>query len=296
MIMDVVDRLCGLGVNITKSTMTGATLTITFRMLKANETQPFLPSKVPGKAPLLRDVMREMQDKSHTRDERRLESLGGMGYLEIAVLALLVSTYINRDELTASFACQTIGNLAMITLNRSRLAELGAIEAVVHAMNSTREALRVQKDAVVALRHLAYENDGNKMRIIHTGGIRAVISIMNECSEGPLALQVHRQCCGALSIFAVHSTLGDIAKREIVESGAVYAVIRTMRIHSTDLQLVVAAAKALGTLASRPEARSMAREAGCFDLFDYLAAQDSFAYSREFNEAARHALRRLRGQ
>jgi hypothetical protein len=291
--MDVVSRLDSVGVLIT--TKPGAAQVVTFHMLRSqSDARSLRAPPTTGKAPILRSAMREMQDKSHTRDDGLLAHLGTIGYLEIAVLALYVSTHAGKDDLTATFACQTIGNLAMITSNRARLAELGAIEAVVYVMNEYRDNMRVQKDGVVALRHLAYEHDDNKLRIIHMGGIHVTIAAMNTCVDGALALQVHKQCCSALTIFAMHNTQGDIAKQEIVQTGAIHAILRAMRIHTTDLQLLVTGLKAVSALASCPDARIHARDSGCFDLFDYLAGMDACKYAREFHDAARHAVRRLR--
>ena len=69
--------------------------------------------------------------------------------------------------------------------NRQRLADLGAIELVIDAMRQHMSPApaggaggggRVQKDAIVALRHLAYENDASKKRVLDAGGVDAVVA------------------------------------------------------------------------------------------------------------------------
>jgi hypothetical protein len=227
--------------------------------------------RLPTRAAGFRDMLRSLQDRTHTRDEEQLWNFGALGFLEITLSSLYVSTFILRDEICASFALQVMCNLAMIDANRRRLAEMGCIEAIMVCMGTTHaKASRVQKDAIVALRHLAYENDENKRRIIDCGGIHAVIRSMAS-ADSPQAATVHKQCCGALAIFAVHSALGDVPRRLICEAGGLNAVLRSVSLFRTDSSLICAALKALGTLLGYEKAKTEARSLGALELLDEVA-------------------------
>lgn len=94
----------------------------------------------------LRDVLRGMQDRTHTRDDARLASLGALGLLEVAVAAVHVTAQLPaaRDDQCASLALQVVGNLAMVDPNRRRLAAVGVIEGIVACMGTFTAAARVQ--------------------------------------------------------------------------------------------------------------------------------------------------------
>lgn len=236
--------------------------------------------------------MRDLQDRSHTRDDGRLAGFGALGFLEITLGALFASCFLStaKDEPSASFALQIVGNLAMNDGNRRKLAELHGIELVTAAMGVHATSARVQKDAIVALRHLAYENDANKQRIVDCGAVSAVVKAMLACGD---SAQVQRQACGALSIFAVHSALGDAAKRTIVASGGLGAITKAMQSFMSDTQLVTAALKSLGTLIGMPDARSAARELGALELCEALGSMSEHAGARDFQEALKQTQRRL---
>ena len=240
----------------------------------------------------LRDALREMQDRTHTRNERRLAVFGALGLVELSLSALYAASLVTRDEQSAAFGLQTVGNLAMVPANRERLAALHGIEAVTACMSVHEAASRVQKDALVALRHLAYENDANKQRIVDCGAVAAVVRAMLACGDNA---QVQKQAAGSLSIFAVHSALGDAAKRTIVDAGGLRALTRALTAHAGDTQLAIAALKALGTLVNLPDARSQAKELGAIELCDALVAREEHAGSRDFIEALRTTQRRLNG-
>jgi len=154
---------------------------------------------------------------------------------------------------------------------------------------------RVLKDAVVGLRHVAYENDGNKARMVEAGGVGAVVRALaaTATNTGAPAVQLQKQCFGALAIFAVHSAVGDAAKRAVIDAGGLPAMVRCMMTNIGDHQLVVAGLKAIGTLVSSAETRTLARDAGCGDLCDAIARADAAAPSRDVSEALRQTMKRL---
>jgi hypothetical protein len=251
-------------------------------------------SRNSSKTASLRESLRELQDRSHTRDDGRLELLGRIGFLEATLAGAYVCTYFVKDELAASYACQCVGNLAMIDHNRSKFAALGGIESVVACMVAYNSVFRVQKDAVVGLRHLAYENDTNKAHIVDAGGVGAVVRALAStiAATGAPAVQLQKQCFGAISIFAVHSTIGDGAKRAVIDAGGLPVLVRCLYANLGDSQLVIAGLKAVGTLVSSAETRALARDAGCGELCDAVAKSDA-AGSREVQDALRQTMKRL---
>lgn len=249
-------------------------------------------ARAPPKFSLLRDVLREVQNRSHTREEARLAVLSALGLPQLILASLFITSYVAKDEMSAALALQSLSNLAMVGDTRTRLADMGAIEGTVVAMDAHATSSRVQKDGIVALRHLAYENDTNKQRIVDRGGVHAVVRAMGRTDD---TTQVQRQACGAIAIFAVHSTLGDAAKRSILDAGGVDAIVRVLRSHRGDPQLVIAALKALSMLVGLPEAKTAAKEAGALELMDALASDDSVAGSREVQDSLRFAARKIRG-
>jgi hypothetical protein len=261
-------------------------------LIAAASSRPGAPAR-DGRVSALRELMRDLQDRSHTRVDDRLAGLGGLGVLEATLAAVFVLSFVAKDELGASFALQALGNLAMNDANRARLAELAAIECVTACMGAHATSARVAKDAIVALRHLAYENDANKQRAVDAGVVAAVVRAMLACGD---SAAVQRQACGAISILAVHSALGDAAKRTILAAGALSAITRALTTYKSDTQLVTAGVKALGTLVGLAEARTVARESGAVPLLEALAAAPEHAGSREFGEAMRQTLRRLVGK
>lgn len=238
----------------------------------------------------LRDGLRDMQDRTHTRDEASLLALSAQGFLQASMAALEMGRL--RDASCASFALQCLGNLAMQQEVRQEAADAGAIESVVATMQTYSSNARVLKDAVVALRHLAYENDGNKFRIVSSGAVTAVVAAMQSC---PDSAQVQRQCCSAMGIFAVHSSKGDVAKQTITDAGGVAAILAAVRQHSEDPVVIAAAFKTLGTLVHLPAARDAAQADGVEELMQEVSGWADAQGSRQVQEAIRLAARRLRG-
>ena len=173
---------------------------------------------------------------------------------------------------------------------RQIAAEKGVIEAILGAMQAYPAAGRVLKDAVVALRHMAYENDDNKVRMATSGAVAQVVTSMTLCKD---SAQVQRQCCGALSIFAVHSSKGDVAKHTIVASGGVGAILAAIQQHMSDVGVVVAALKALGTLVHMPAARTAALEAGAEAVCAEVKAAAESRGSKQLLDVLRQTERRL---
>jgi len=249
---------------------------------------PSLVSKQYIRLGNLRDGLRDMQDRTHTRDEVALLKFASQGYIEACLGALALGRA--KDPSTASYALQTVSNLAMQTEVRQIAAEKGVIEAIVGAMQAYPAAGRVLKDAVVALRHMAYENDDNKVRMATSGAVAQVITSMTLCKE---SAQVQRQCCGALSIFAVHSSKGDVAKICIVTSGGVGAILSAIQLHLADAGVVVAALKALGTLVHMPAARQAALDAGAEAVCAEVKASAESRGSKQLLDVLRQTQRRL---
>ena len=248
------------------------------------------PQVQAGKEPRvvsLREAMREMQDRTHTRDLARLAGFSASGFVEIAVAAIVVATFVAKDELAASLALQVTGNLAMVDDHRRRFSALHGIEAIRACVGVHVGSPRVAKDGMVALRHLAYELDANKRRVLDSGSIATIVAAMGACGD---STQVQRQGCATLSLLAVQSAFAEAAKRSIVEAGGIAAVVAAMKAHRGDDQLVTQALKALGTFMSAGDARAAAREAGLPAL---IAAIDERSASRELVEALRPVQRRL---
>lgn len=104
---------------------------------------------------------------------------------------------------------------------------------------------------------------------------------------------VQKQACGALSIFAVHSALGDAAKRHIADVGGIAAMVRAIQAYPDDGPLVVAALKALSTLVGVPELRAAARAAGTAEAVETLLLMDEHRGSREMGDLLRGVQRKL---
>jgi Armadillo/beta-catenin-like repeat len=233
-----------------------------------------------------------MQDRSHTRDDKRLSLIGALGFPELALAFLYISALVYHDESSTSFALQVLGNLSMIDENRERIASLFGITTLVATMTLFPFASRVQKDAIVAMRHLAYENDGNKQRVLDAGGIAAVVTSMQHVKDNP---QVLKQACSALSIFGVHSNIAETAKKAILDSGGLQTITSTLVDHRMDPQVGIAALKALGTLLALPEASAKARESGTGAILDSFGAIPEHAHNKELMDALKQTQRRLGG-
>ena len=235
-----------------------------------------------------------LQDKTHQRDEAMLRLLGLLGYPELVAAAVQVGSLGCRDGVVASYALQSVGNLAMENGNRQRFADIGGIELVVESMlahmsegsgggsgaggggsgsgsGSGGGGGRVQKDAIVALRHLAYENDASKRRVLEAGGVEAVVTAMTTFGDNA---QVQRQACGAVAVFAVHSSLGDAPRARVVAAGGLGAIMSAIRRWPGDGALVQQGLKALTSLLASPEAKAAAKEAGVVRLVEEIAARE----------------------
>ena len=251
--------------------------------------KPFLTPKDP-RIIALRESLREMQDRTHTRDMARLGSFASSAFVELAVAATVLLTFGLKDELGASLALQVTGNLAMVDDHRRVFAALHCVEAIRACLGVYDASARVAKDCLVALRHLMYEMDANKKRALHSGAIPTIVWAMGRCMDSG---QVQRQACATLSLLAVQSAHAEAAKRTILEAGGVAAVITAMRQHKTDEQLLTQALKAIGTFLSMADVRSAAKECG---LAEIVGEINERAASRELLEALKPVQRRLQQQ
>jgi hypothetical protein len=270
-------------------------------------------AKTPAKLNDLRDKLRVLQDKTHQREEVMLRQLCALGYPELVTAAVQASSTGCKDVIVASYALQSVGNLAMEDGNRQRLADLGCVELVVEAMRahiglggggggasampaSASQGGRVLKDAIVALRHLAYENDASKKRVMDAGGVEAVVAAMNVFADNS---HVQRQACSAVVVFAVHSSLGDAARARVLACGGLTAIIAALKRFGDDTQLLPQGIKALVSLVSYGDARAAARDAGLADLVEAIAKREGVALGPavvgggELAESLRAIMRKL---
>ena len=258
----------------------------------------------------LRDWLRELQDRTHLRQEAQLRALGALGYPELVAAAVQAGAVGCKDSIVASYALQSVGNLAMETSLRAHFADLGAIELVIDTMRAHGSSAapagaalaggggggRVQKDAIVALRHLAYENDASKKRVLDAGGVEAVVSAMTAFGDNP---HVQRQAAGAIALLAVHSALGDAARARVLGCGGLTAVVAAIRRWPEEKDLVSAGIKALSALVALTEARTAARAAGVLELIDAVAKKEKISIASggagggELGELMRAMVRRL---
>ena len=126
----------------------------------------------------------------------------------------------------------------------------------------------MQKDAIVALRHLAYENDASKKRVLDAGGVEAVITAMTVFKDNEA---VQRQAASFVSLLAVHSVLlGDLARVRITEKGGVAAIVAALKKWKGDAQMEAAGIKALTSLSTLAEARAALVTAGVPDVLAHM--------------------------
>ena len=247
-----------------------------------------IPANLVSRVHNLRDGLRYLQEQTHTRDEDELKAHARNGAVDACLAAM--RSPCGRDAICTASALQSLANLAMQSQVRAECAERGAIQAAIAAMAVHTSNTRVLKDAVVVLRHIAYENDQNKLAIVEAGGIEAIVKIIQECRNTPPVL---RQCCGALSIIAVNSTVGEDVRAHVVAAHGVEAVARILRDCAADVPTAIAALKCLGTLALSAEARDAAIEAGveaaCTEIAGVVAAK----HARALEEALRITTKRL---
>lgn len=247
-----------------------------------------IPASLVSRVHNLREGLRYLQEQTHTRDEDELKAHARNGAVDACLAAM--RSPCGRDAICTASALQSLANLAMQSQVRAECAERGAIQAAIAAMAGHTSNTRVLKDAVVVLRHIAYENDQNKLAIVEAGGIEAIVKIIQECRNTPPVL---RQCCGALSIIAVNSTVGEDVRAHVVAAHGVEAVARILRDCAADVPTAIAALKCLGTLALSAEARDAAIEAGveaaCTEIAGVVAAK----HARALDEALRITTKRL---
>ncbi|KAA0154057.1 hypothetical protein FNF29_02680 [Cafeteria roenbergensis] len=233
----------------------------------------------------MRDALRELQDRTHTRLADVLRTMKDVGYPEVAALAL--GAALAQDPLSLTYALQTVTNLGMQEGMRSRLGACGCIEAAARCLApESKQQLRAVKDAIVALRHLAYENDDNKIRIIESGAMALTVDSMARFRESP---QVQKQACKALKIFAVHTRRGDDVKHAVLAAGGVSALLHCLYSYHSDTQVATAALEAIATLCHLREARQVAARLHAARLLQDVSA---FAYQtgdRHVQEACRVA-------
>ena len=265
----------------------------------------------------LRDRLRVLQDRSHSREPAVARNLACLGYLEISLAAVAVSLQGQcRDSVAATYALQALSNLAMEGANRQRLADLGAVELSVAAVRAfevpggggggsaasgaasgagSGGGARVVKDAVVAIRHLAYEMDANKARVLQCGGVAAIVRAMGDFAEHA---QLLRQCAGALALLSVPCALGDAARAEVIRRGGLRALHAALARHRADGQVVAAVARAVATIFSNggaPEARALAKELATVELIEAVLAEHGGAAGQgEVAESLRAAARKIR--
>ena len=242
---------------------------------------PSLPAETSG----LRDALREFQDRTHTRNADSLAAMMDAGFPDVAAMALRVA--MDRDPLSLTYALQTVTNLGMHEVMRARLGDTGCIEAIAGCLrHDAGHQQRAVKDGIVALRHLAYENDENKIRIIESGAMGLAVHCMGRFRDAP---QVQKQACNALKIFAVHTRRGDDVKRAVLTAGGVDALLSCLFMYRGDTQVASAALGALSTLFHLREARAHATRLGAPHLIQDISAMAYRAGNRQLQEACRQA-------
>lgn len=237
----------------------------------------------------LRDALRELQDRTHTRVSDELAKFRDHSYAEVATAALRAS--VGADPLALTYALQTVTNLGMQEAMRAQLGALGCIELAAACMRpEAAQQQRAIKDAIVALRHLAYENDDNKIRIIESGAMSMVVVAMAAHRD---STQVQKQACNALKIFSVHTRRGDDVKRAVLAAGGVEALLETLFTCRGDPFVAIAAVNAIATVCHLREARARATEMHAAALVQDILVMAHHGGERKLYDACRQCLVRL---
>jgi hypothetical protein len=237
----------------------------------------------------LRDALRELQDRTHTRHADELAKFRDQSYPEVAIAALRAALV--ADPLALTYALQTVTNLGMQESMRAQLGGLGCIELAAASMRpEAGQQQRAIKDAIVALRHLAYENDDNKIRIIESGAMAMVVAAMGAYQD---SIQVQKQACNALKIFSVHTRRGDDVKRAVLAAGGLEALLHSLFSCRGDPVVAVAAVTAIATLCHLRDAKARALDLNAPALIQDILVMAHHGGERQLYDACRQALVRL---
>jgi hypothetical protein len=238
---------------------------------------------------VLRTGLRELQDRTHTRTASVLAELHTLGYPTVAHFALRAA--LAWDPLCITYSLQTVTNLGMNAEMREEL--WSCIELSITALTSScGKNQRVAKDAIVTLRHLSYENDNNKSRIIAAGGLPAILDAMQSF---PQSAQVQRQACMALRILSVHTTQGAHIKKTVLSIGGLPVLFEALSRHLRDPSVSLAVLQVMSCLLHVPDARHQPVHWGGKELLEEVARYHLRAGKADVSDLARHVIGRLHG-
>ena len=152
----------------------------------------------------------------------------------------------------AAAACGLLGSLAVSPEHTTKVAQAGAVAAIVGAMRGNAQAPDVQAQAASALGVLAV-SPANQTLVGSLGGVDALVSALRLHSAGNSAVAsvgVLTHCTGALGVCVADPGNAAIALR----CGAVEALVAALAGRAGSVALLQQGCATLGILAAAPDA------------------------------------------
>ena len=169
---------------------------------------------------------------------------------ELATAALQAHV---RDAAVAAAGCAVLSSLAVSAENTAKVAQAGAVPAIVAAMRAHGTVLSVQAQGASALGVLAV-SPANQVLVGRTGAVDALVAAVRThagaASQSDAATGVLAQCAGALGVCAVDADNAAAALRV----GGVEALAAALAAGRSSTTLQQQGCATLGILAAAPGA------------------------------------------
>jgi len=236
-----------------------------------------------GSAPLQESGVRFLRAAAATpAGQLKVTSCGGC---KAVIRAMEMSGSLQISSLQVA-ACEALFNLASnSTSNKTKIAALGGVTALLKAMSALMDDARVQEAACACLRMLT-PNQSNQTRIASAGGAERILEAMK---KHPGDAEFLNQACWALC----HLAYGHPENQKKMSSlGVCQALLASMRGHASSSGVQVHAMWGLKNMcASIQENQVTLAEGECIDLI--RIALDRYADESSVVEQGLWLLRNL---
>ncbi|CAB9507772.1 armadillo repeat containing 6 [Seminavis robusta] len=145
------------------------------------------------------------------------------------------------NECVQTEGCGALLNLSVLHENEELIIEAGGISAVMVALKTHPQSIKLASNACGTLKNLAATSDENRNRIATEGGIGSIVSVMG---EHIYVAQVQERACGALKNLSI---LVDL-KHSMIEARCIQCLRNAQARHQSNKDVQRYAAAALANL------------------------------------------------
>jgi hypothetical protein len=168
----------------------------------------------------------------------------------VQVVVQVLAAY-PQNKGTVENSCYALSNFTYeCEVNISLAVACRAIEEALAAVARYPTEGELIQFALALFCNLCYKNDGNKRRIVESGGARAIVQCILDNLNNQELLNPGFRCLGNLAFFAPNVPV-------IVREGGVQAIVAAMTLHSSSLDIVDMAIRVLSNLAADVDVESM---------------------------------------